>query len=99
MKPQRSGSRSERGQTLIMFVMGIVAFVGFVAMTIDVGLIFEGRRGEQNAADAAALAGASALPSNATNARQLARDWALKNGYSSGQVTVTTPYQGDSSKI
>jgi hypothetical protein len=82
-----------------MFVMGIVAFVGFVALTIDVGLIFEGRRGEQNAADAAALAGASALPGDPAMAKQLARDWAQRNGYATGEVTVTTPYQGDSGKI
>ena len=67
MQVPRDRGRRERGQALIMFVMGIVAFVGFVALTIDAGLIFEGRRGEQNAADAAALAGASALP--ATRAR------------------------------
>jgi len=91
--------RREGGQALVMFVLGLVAFVGFVALTIDVGLIFEGRRGEQNAADAAALAGASALPGSAGSAKQLALDWAQKNGYSSGQVTVTSPYQGDSSKV
>jgi Flp pilus assembly protein TadG len=99
MNPTRSRLRSERGQALIMFVMGIVAFVGFVALTIDVGLIFEGRRGEQNAADAAALAGASALPGDAAAAKQRARDWAQRNGYASAEVTVTTPYQGDSGKV
>jgi Flp pilus assembly protein TadG len=79
--------------------MGLVAFVGFVSLTIDVGLAFEGRRQEQNAADAGALAGASALPGDATTAKQLARDWAQRNGYASSEVTVNTPYQGDSSKI
>src|SRR5881409_437840 len=70
----RDRRQAEGGQALIMFVMGIVAFVGFVALTIDVGMIFEGRRGEQNAADAAALAGASALPGDAATAKQLSRD-------------------------
>ena len=99
MQVPRDRGRRETGQALIMFVMGIVAFVGFVALTIDVGLIFEGRRGEQNAADAAALAGASALPGNAGTATQLALDWAQRNGYASSEVTATTPYQGDTGKI
>jgi len=83
--------------------MGLVAFLGFVALTIDIGLVFEGRRGEQNAADSAALAGASALPGNATTAKLLAQQWTQKNGFVNGlggaTVTVTTPYQGDSGKI
>ncbi|TMF06939.1 MAG: hypothetical protein E6I38_09745, partial [Chloroflexi bacterium] len=95
--------RGQTGQALVLFVMGLVAFIGFVALTIDIGLVFEGRRGEQNAADSAALAGASALPGNAITARQLAQDWAQKNGFVNGlggaTVTVTTPYQGASAKI
>src|SRR3989475_5851501 len=91
--------RGQTGQALVLFVMGLVAFIGFVALTIDVGLIFEGRRGEQNAADAAALAGASALPGSAGTAKQLALDWAQRNGFASGEVTATTPYQGDTGKI
>jgi len=95
--------RGQSGQALVLFVMGLVAFIGFVALTIDIGLVFEGRRGEQNAADSAALAGASALPENAATAKLLAQDWAQKNGFVNGlggaTVTVTTPYLGDSSKV
>src|SRR5947208_15907951 len=72
LKDQR---RREAGQALVLFILGLVAFIGFVALTIDIGLVFEGRRGQQNAADSAALAGASALPGNATTATLLAPDW------------------------
>src|SRR3989475_12176873 len=95
----RDRRRGQTGQALVLFVMGLVAFLGFVALTIDIGLVFEGRRGEQNAADAAALAGASALPGNAGTAKQLALDWAQRNGYASSEVTATTRYQGDTGKI
>ena len=90
------------GQVLVMFALGLVVIVGFVALTIDAGLIFQGRRAEQNAADAAALAGAAALPADPSAAVKQARDWAQNNGFANGgatTVTVNTPYQGDSSKI
>jgi Flp pilus assembly protein TadG len=103
MRTKNPQNRSEGGQALIMLVLGLVALVGFVALTIDVGLIFEGRRADQNAADAAALAGASALPADPATAKLRASDWAQKNGFVSGvggtTVTVTTPYKGDSGKI
>jgi len=99
MATRTPSTKREVGQALIMFVLGLAAIMGFVALTIDVGLVFEERRTEQTAADAAALAGASALPGNATTANQLARDWAQRNGYASSQVTVKTPYQNDSGKI
>src|SRR5207245_5577491 len=74
-------------------------FVGFGSLSIHAGFTLEGRRGEPNAADAAALAGASALPGNAGTATQLALDWAQRNGFASGEVTATTSYQGDTGKI
>ncbi len=103
MKSMPSGTRKERGQALIIFALGVAALMGFVALAIDVGLVFESRRSAQNAADAAALAGASALPANGASAVSLAQDWAQRNGFQNGKngvtVKVTTPYNGDPSKI
>ena len=97
--------RSQRGQTLIMFILAFAAFSGFTAMTIDVGLIFHERRAAQNAADAAALAGVAKLPPAGTPAEAVttARAWADKNGYENGvdstTVTITYPYNADASKL
>src|SRR5437867_2908897 len=95
--------RKETGQVLILAALGMAVLMGFVALAIDVGLIFETRRSAQNSADAAALAGASALPSDASTAVSLAKSWAQKNGFANGPngatVSVTTPYKGDASKI
>ncbi len=103
MRSITNRSRGEDGQTLILLVLAISVMLGFAAMAIDVGLIFAGRRDQQNAADSAALAGASALPADPSAAIARARDWSGRNGFVAGaenaSVTVTTPYKGDPSKI
>jgi Flp pilus assembly protein TadG len=48
---------SERGQAIVYLVLGLVVFLGFVALAIDGGMALADRRHEQNAADAASLAG------------------------------------------
>src|SRR5207245_7014127 len=93
----------DSGQVLVLAVLGMIAILGFVAMAIDVGLIFEDRRGMQNSADAAALAGVSALPINPAGAILQAKHWAELNGFPDGQngtsVKVVTPYNADPNKI
>lgn len=51
---------SERGQALVLIVLGIVALLGFVALAVDGSMIYSDRRYLQNSADAASLAGAAA---------------------------------------
>ena len=50
--------RTERGQILILFAGGLVAMCAIAALVFDVGQNLLDRRAEQNASDAAALAGA-----------------------------------------
>ncbi len=50
---------SEKGQAIVYLAIGLVVFLGFVAMAIDGGMALADRRHEQNAADAASLAGVS----------------------------------------
>jgi Flp pilus assembly protein TadG len=57
--------RDERGVTMILFAFMIVGLLTIVAIVIDLGNARQERRGLQNAADAAALAGASVID-NAT---------------------------------
>jgi hypothetical protein len=56
MRAQKS--KSESGQILVLLAVGFVALLAFVALAIDGGAVFLDRRSAQNAADAAALAGA-----------------------------------------
>ena len=51
---------SERGQVLVLLVLALVGLLGFTALAIDGGMVYSDRRTAQNAADAAALAGAGA---------------------------------------
>jgi hypothetical protein len=47
-----------RGQIVVLLAVVLIALLGFTALAIDGAVIFSDRRNEQNAADAAALAGA-----------------------------------------
>lgn len=71
---------------LVMAVFFMMILMGFVAMAIDVGLLYEDRRHLQNSADAAALAGVAELPKNPALARTKAAEWAANNGIDSSQI-------------
>jgi len=84
---------SSEGQTLVLFAFSLVALCGFMAMSIDVGRYLVTRRQEQNAADAAALAGAAILEDGGTHTQAVAAaiDYASKNGFTGADVTVNHP--------
>src|SRR5258707_15075779 len=50
--------RDENGQTLVLTALCMTALLGFMALAIDVGLLFRAKRNMQIAADGAALAAA-----------------------------------------
>ncbi|MDO8632907.1 MAG: pilus assembly protein TadG-related protein, partial [Phycisphaerales bacterium] len=57
----RSGDRPRRrGAAAIFAMVMMVVLIGFAALTVDVGVLYNTRADLQNAADAAALAGAAA---------------------------------------
>jgi hypothetical protein len=59
---------SEKGQVIVYLVLGLVVFLGFVALAIDGGMALADRRHLQNAADAASLAGGGKVAFNLENA-------------------------------
>jgi hypothetical protein len=78
-------SRStERGQVLVLFAGGLIALLLVAALAFDVGSMLVQRRDEQNAADAAALAGARFVLVDPIQAETAARDIAQINGYEDG---------------
>ncbi|HEY7794390.1 MAG TPA: pilus assembly protein TadG-related protein [Gaiellaceae bacterium] len=81
--------RHDRGQAAVLTVLFIVALMGAVALTLDVGSWFREKRATQAAADAAALAGAQGLPESADEAHVLAEEYLGKND--GGDATVTFP--------
>lgn len=107
MKLAKKIVKNEDGQVLVLFALLIVVLMGFAALVIDVGMVALQKTNLQNAADAAALAGAQDLPTVGT-AKSTAVAFAGKNGLKATQngvkkdgdtVTVTTPYKGESTEI
>lgn len=69
MRREEDAARArDRGQVLVIFCLGIVALFAAAGLAFDVGRFYVERRFLQNAADAAALAGANALVRGATDA-------------------------------
>jgi Flp pilus assembly protein TadG len=98
---------SEKGQALVLIVLGAVALFAFAALAIDGSTIFSDRRHAQNAADTAALEAAlTKIRHGNWQTEGLAR--AASNGYdnngSTNDVTlynppVDGPYQGNNQYI
>jgi Flp pilus assembly protein TadG len=80
---RRTTRTGRRGSILPMLAFAIVALCGFVALAVDLGLVMTAKTQAQNAADAAAMAGARSLdgsPSgNVTNATANAKKVAAAN--------------------
>ena len=85
----------QRGQVLAIFALSLTVVLGAGALAFDGGLMILERRDEQNAADAAAMAGARYITSDQAKARDIAISVASDNGFSAGDglevVTVNIP--------
>lgn len=90
--------RAVRGQTMVLFALFLPGLIGMLGLGVDAAHLFNARRDIQSAADLAALAGASQLPTDIAAAKSIASDVAAKNGFDTG-VTVTAPYDDDDNKI
>ena len=65
----RRRTGGERGQILVIFVLAIFAIIGMVGLVLDGGSAFAQRRDEQNVADLASIAGATAYLNTQGDAR------------------------------
>ena len=77
---KRKHFKSERGQAIVLTVIGLVALLGMAAAVLDVGSWYRADRQLQTNMDAAALAAAQALPTDPATADALAHEYADKNG-------------------
>ncbi|MFZ7943938.1 TadE/TadG family type IV pilus assembly protein [Neobacillus sp. 19] len=70
----------EKGQSMVMFAIFLVALIGFAGLAIDGGRLYISKSQLQKAVDAAALAGAQEMISGTEDdARITAEDYARKN--------------------
>lgn len=72
--------KDTRGQAMTLTIVFMVVLCGCTALVLDAGSWFRADRALQAEADAAALAGAHALPASTADAMALALDYAAKNG-------------------
>jgi Putative Flp pilus-assembly TadE/G-like len=89
--------RSERGQAMLLTVLFLVVLMGCAALTLDVGVWFREQRQAQATADAAALAGAQALPTSPSDAVAWAQQYADSNGggVAAADITLRSDFQAD----
>lgn len=83
--PGGSRSTADRGQVLVVFALGITGLLAAAGVAIDIGRFYSEHRFLQNAADAAALAGANALVRGGSNA----------DAVTAAQQALTRNFQGD----
>ena len=99
--------RQPSGQILVLTALAMVAVIGSAALAVDVGFLYSARRQMQTAADAAAVAGATALR-DGQSVTGAAKTGSSLDGFTDGQnnvtVTVNNPpasgtYAGNSSYV
>ncbi|MEW5767508.1 MAG: PQQ-binding-like beta-propeller repeat protein [bacterium] len=78
---------------MVLFFVGLM--LGLVALVTDVGRIYMARRHLVTAADAAALAGTFELPADPEAARASALKFAQKNGFTTDEISIVTPYEDE----
>jgi len=89
--------KSERGQALVLTAVAMVMVCGMAALVLDVGNWFRDKRRLQGTADAAALAGAQALPDDPAGAKDQALNYANQNGgdVAGANIVITSVYQAN----
>ena len=80
------GLKGDRGQVMVLAALMMVVLLGMAALVIDVGRVVVEKQRIQNAADAAALAGAYELPDSTSKARTKAFEYNNKNGVSNAET-------------
>jgi len=81
-------SRQESGQIVYLAAISLVMLLGFSALAVDIGMLYSTRRRMQTAADAAAIAGATALRDGQDYTKS-ASDVTSFNGFTNSQNNVT----------
>jgi secretion/DNA translocation related TadE-like protein len=83
-------ARNEQGQATVLTLVFLTVLLGMAALVLDVGSWYRADRDTQSTADAAALAGAQALPDSTATATSLASQYASKNGGGLQSVTFSS---------
>jgi hypothetical protein len=85
-------AKNQRGQATVLSLVFLTVLLGMAALVLDVGSWYRADRDTQSTADAAALAGAQALPDSTSQASTLATQYASKNGGGLQSVSFSSSY-------
>src|SRR2546428_4260565 len=90
------GRDEEEGQALVLFAIVTLALLFAVGLAIDAGQLFAAKRTEQEAADAAAFAGAVVIYQHGTTSEAVAAAIAdaTKNGFTDGVNSTSVTVNG-----
>lgn len=91
--------RDQRGQSLVLSIIFMAGLLGMASLVLDVGHWYRSQRNLQAVADAAALAGAQALPGDTGAATYAAKLYAKDNGGPVPLVSFDTKYAQDDTII
>ena len=86
------------GQVLMLFAIAMVALMAVIALVFDFANLYLQQMRLQTATDSAALAGASYLPTQTSDAQSTARSYALSNGVTAAEVQSIV-VAGDSNSL
>ncbi|QIA27136.1 hypothetical protein DYI95_006030 [Thermaerobacter sp. PB12/4term] len=82
------GSRSQQGGVAVLVAISLAVLLGMAGLAVDGGRLYAERARLQAATDAAALAGAAALPEEPARARDLAEEYLRRNGVDAGGARI-----------
>jgi Putative Flp pilus-assembly TadE/G-like len=85
--------RREDGQAFAFMALFLLLLLAMSAAVLDIGAWYRAQRSLQATVDAAALAGAQALPDDPAQAQALAAQYLAKNGGAGDSTTVTVESQ------
>ena len=92
--------KQSRGQAYVITILFLAVLLAMAAAVLDIGSWYRADRSLQATVDAAALAGAQALPKSTGNASALATQYATKNGGGTINVTFSSKvYANDTIKV
>ena len=80
---------NQQGLALVYIALMLISLCAFIGLAVDIGYMYVAKGQLQNAADSAALAGASQLPSQ-TDARTKAKEFAAANSATNTPVNISS---------
>lgn len=91
--------KSKKGSSMVIFSVALLALVGCISISVDVGLVVNEKSRLTNATDAAVLAGAQELSRGSESAIAVASSYLEKNGVNPDDAEITVSEDGNTISV